>query len=76
MELFRLAGGLEFSIVEGRDDSGAANDMFRFGMRRGGVGPKGEVGGESMFRVVLDAAFLNFVSLCRLEGKDMAGEGL
>jgi len=76
MELFRLAGGLEFKIVEGRYDSGAANDMFRFGMRNGGVGPKGEVGGESMFRAVLDAAFFNFVSFCRPDGMDMAGKGL
>jgi hypothetical protein len=41
------------------DDFGAANNMFRFGMRRGGVGPKGEDGGGSMLRAVLNAAFLN-----------------
>jgi hypothetical protein len=36
--------------------------MFRFGIRRGGVGPKGEEGGGSMLSAVLDAAFLNLLN--------------
>ena len=67
----RLGIGIEVSIGEGTDDSGAAYDMFRFGMRRGGVGPKGEDGGRSMLRVVLDAAFLNKLYPCRPGGDEL-----
>jgi len=58
IDVFRLVAAI---IGE---ELGAANDMFRFGMRRG-VEPKGgEESGGSMLTAVLDNVFVN---LCDLE---------
>jgi hypothetical protein len=61
---------MELNVGEETGDSDAANDILRFGIRKGGVGPKGEVGGGPVLRAVLDETFLN-LSPCRL-----AAEGI